>query len=952
MPQFDRVNGVFTTRFADGKSGARPNDKFKFKREGWKWNRLTKGWETDDIEKARPLAKYAVGAAKEHLDNANRLRKEAVDASWAEGTDAEFPAPAGLSYLPFQKAGIEYSIKRKRTLIADPPGLGKALVSDEIILTPSGWKPIGTLSVGDFVFGRNGKPTKVTGVYPQGTCDTYKVTFRDGAWVRCNLDHLWAVRDTNIRRKGKPFAVKPLKELLARGLKTSDGKNKWDIPLVSPVEFSQKSFLIPPYTMGVLLGDGSLSGTSPAISIAPHEFEIKARIEAEIHEGYRLHCGRTGNSCPQYTLSRPHCGPTESLYVKELDRLNLRVTGLYKHIPEEYLKGSIEQRVELLRGLMDSDGSAHKNRVTFHTSAKDLATGVQQLVWSLGGSAIIRAYERSGRKNCEYQVNVKLDGLCPFHLTRKAGQWKPSDRNGPRRFISDVSYIGQHEHVCISVDAEDHLYVTRDYTVTHNTIQAIGVHNTVHTKKVLIVCPASLKVNWKREFEKWDVHGLSVGIAQSVTKREPLFDEAGERFRDHNNRPMYRTWTEHAWPETDVVVVNYDMLDAFDEKIKDQSWDLLICDEAHLLKTKSAVRTLCVFGGFRPGSRKAGRKNKTYSEIEATRSLFLTGTPILSKPIELWMLVRACDPQGLGRRKEDFQFDFCGAYYIGDHLDDTGSSNSEELNRLMRERFMVRRDKRAVLKELPDKTREMIVLPQDRLEAPVKREKTRMEKALGAYEALLGLEDSDNDFRYIKAINDLSEKLGAALEAQDSEEPDWDRAVKSLEEPDQILFTEISLAREEVALAKVKMVVEHVHKLVESGEPIICFAYHKSVIKAIKEGLEKLGIRVGVITGDVPSHKRQAIVDAFQNGEYDVILGNILAMGVGFTLTRAQIVVFAELDWVPAMIEQAEDRAWRLGQKNAVLIQHLVVDGSIEARMAGTLLDKMGVIFATLDHRD
>lgn len=608
MASFDRLNGVFTTRFANGKSGVRPHEKFRFKRNGWKWSTVRKAWETADVEKARPLAQFAVGAAKEYLEHAERVREAAVEASWAEDTDTTFPAPDGLAYLPFQKAGIEYAAARPKTLIADPPGLGK-------------------------------------------------------------------------------------------------------------------------------------------------------------------------------------------------------------------------------------------------------------------------------------------------------------------------------------------------------TIQAIGVHNVVAAKKVIIICPASLKVNWKREWEKWDVHGRTVGIAQSVQKREPLFDEHGERLRDHNGKAMSRTWTEHEWPETNVVVINYDMLDTFDEQVKDIAWDLMICDEAHLLKTKSALRTLCVFGGFRRGSKKAGRPNKTYAAIEVKRSLFLTGTPILSKPVELWNLIRICDPKGLGANWEDFVFQYCGAYYDGNFLDTSGASNSEELNRLMRERFMVRRDKRAVLKELPDKTRELVMLPQDKLEAPLRREQTRMEKALSAYEGLLGLSDADSEFRYIKAIDALSEKLQDALNAQDSEDPDWDAAVKTLEEPDQILFTQISEAREEVALAKVGMVVDHVKKLVDAEEPVICFAYHKSVIKEIKDRLEKLGIRVGVITGAIPSHKRQQIVDDFQDGKYDVILGNILAMGVGFTLTRARFVVFAELDWVPAMIEQAEDRAWRIGQINAILVQHLVVDGSIESRMALALLDKMGVIHATLDSR-
>ena len=147
------------------------------------------------------------------------------------------------------------------------------------------------------------------------------------------------------------------------------------------------------------------------------------------------------------------------------------------------------------------------------------------------------------------------------------------------------------------------------------------------------------------------------------------------------------------------------------------------------------------------------------------------------------------------------------------------------------------------------------------------------------------------------------------------------------------------------------MVAEHVQKLYDAEEPVILFAYHKSVVAELQKRLEGMGMRVGIVTGSVAPNKRQKIVDDFQDGVYDVILGNIMAMGTGFTLTRASIVVFAELDWVPAQIEQAEDRAWRYGQKNAVLIQHLVVDGSIEARMAMALLDKMGIISAALDSR-
>lgn len=484
------------------------------------------------------------------------------------------------------------------------------------------------------------------------------------------------------------------------------------------------------------------------------------------------------------------------------------------------------------------------------------------------------------------------------------------------------------------------------------TIQAIGVHNATATKRILIVCPASLKVNWAREWRKWDVHGHTVGIAMSVLHSDPVFEEDGSRARNPDTGALiYNNWTDHDWPATDVVIVNYDMLLTFDKHIKAREWDLAVFDEAHMLKTATTIRTMCVFGGKKAAIKKDGKtvaKAIPLAPVRAKRHLYLTGTPILSKPVELWTLLQACDPRGLGKNWMDFVYEFCAAYDDEFGMKYDGASNLDKLNRLLRERFMVRRDKKSVLKDLPPKTRELILLPADKLEKPIKKEKSRIEKAFAAFEGMMGL-DSETDFRFIAQIDGLMDRIGSALSKQDGEEPDWNAAIRTLSEPDQIAFTELSEAREEVALAKVGLVTEHVKNLVDCGEPVILFAYHKSVIAELEKRLTKLGFRVGIVTGSVPPNKRQAVVDAFQNGDLDIIIGNILAMGVGFTLTRASFVVFAELDWVPAMIEQAEDRAWRHGQKNAVTIQHLVVDGSIEAHMITIILEKMLVIFDALD---
>jgi hypothetical protein len=142
-------------------------------------------------------------------------------------------------------------------------------------------------------------------------------------------------------------------------------------------------------------------------------------------------------------------------------------------------------------------------------------------------------------------------------------------------------------------------------------------------------------------------------------------------------------------------------------------------------------------------------------------------------------------------------------------------------------------------------------------------------------------------------------------------------------------------------------VVDH---LADLEHQVVVMAHHKDVVEGIKEGLEAAGKTVVTLTGDCNQAHRQASIDTFQAGDADIFIGTIGAAGVGITLTKASHVLFAELDWVPGNMSQAEDRCHRIGQENSVLIQHLVVDGSIDARMAQVLVDKQKVLDKALDN--
>jgi len=360
------------------------------------------------------------------------------------------------------------------------------------------------------------------------------------------------------------------------------------------------------------------------------------------------------------------------------------------------------------------------------------------------------------------------------------------------------------------------------------------------------------------------------------------------------------------------LIINYDILNAWRSSLDVIGpFDLLICDEIHQCKNPKAQRTKALFG------------DKEKPPIQAKRRVFLSGTPILNRPCELYTLVKALDPNGLGKSWSGYHVRYCAAVQTRFGWDVSGASHLDELQNRLRETFMVRRLKSDVLKELPAKTRQVVSLPvTPSMAALLKREGAAYDEWQEAQEA-------------IDALNEMGE--------------DYADDVRRLRVEMETAFTEMSALRHEVALAKVPAVLEQVTDTLEGGaSKLILFAHHLDVIDALMEGLA--AYNPVKVTGSMSGTQRQASVDAFQNdANCRVFVGNIRAAGVGLTLTAASLVAFAELDWVPGNLCQAEDRAHRIGQTDNVLVQHLVFDGSLDAIMAKTLISKQTVIDRALD---
>ncbi len=861
------------------------------------WHRIVeKSWATTDKAVASKLIRYATPEVRAMLESTANERTRNLELSRAAALDIQIPAPEGLDYLPYQRAGIAYATGKPGVLIGDDMGLGKAQPMHSKLLTPTGWITMAEAHVGMQVIGSTGQPCTITGVYPQGAKDIYRVTFTDGSTVDCCDDHLWAVNSATRKQRGTPYQVLPLKTI-KRDLADAAGNLKHYIPMVAPVEFTPQFLPVDPYLLGVLLGDGGISQTSVRISTKDEEIAQACYLLADHTTNLRHAQG-----C-DYVISG--IKGAKNPMVQHLKKLELMGTHSHtKFIPDIYKWSSIADRLAILQGLLDTDGYVQPGTCTIEyvTVSEQLAKDVQHIVQSLGGTFNYRQKKTTHR--VAYRGSVRLPaGLAPFRLIRKLNDHTPRTKYPVSRAIKSVDFIGQQEAQCIAVDAPDHLYVTDNFVVTHNTIQAIGYLN-VHPEinQVLIICPASLKLNWLRELTKWLVIPRTIAIADTKT----------------------------GVPETHIVITNYDVIHKIN--FEDFDWDLVICDEAHYLKNPSTLRSRALLGWTEVV--KDDETNKVINRIKhpginSARRMALTGTPIPNKPVEIYPILEWLDPDNWSNFMS-FAKRYCAAQQGTHGWDFSGNSHLDELQDKLRSTIMVRRRKADVLKELPPKRRSVVVLPSNGASSVVAKEIREYEQHQARLQELRAERD------LAKAAND---------------EPAYQAAVFKLRDAIAVSFSSMAKVRAEVAVAKAPKVAAHCLDILEGTDPdykLLVFAHHREVVKILVK--ELADYNPVSITGDTSMANRQAAVDALQTDpNCRVFVGNIQAAGVGLTLTASSHVVFAELDWVPAAVSQAEDRAHRIGQTNSVLIEHLVFDNSLDARMAKVIVRKQAVIDQALD---
>jgi len=327
------------------------------------------------------------------------------------------------------------------------------------VLTPSGWKPMGELKIGDEICGTNNTIQKVVGIYPKGKKEIYQIKFSDGRTVECCEDHLWTITDYANNKKTIPTKI--MKDDFYK-----HNRHKYYVQ-TTQVEFINKEKLkIDPYTLGVLLGDGSLSEKSDVeISVGLKEDYILDQLVLPENCKIRKRYYTENKHFIKATItgSQRKNRPVKShksiikLILKELNLLGKNSHS--KFIPKEYLYSSKENRQKLLNGLIDTDGSINKKGLfEFSTVSEQLCKDFVELCRGLGKT--VYCYKLNRKENSAY-------GKSPIYRVSELKGYKGGIK------ITDIRKTNQYtEMQCIKVSNPDNLYITDDYVVTHNTTTA------------------------------------------------------------------------------------------------------------------------------------------------------------------------------------------------------------------------------------------------------------------------------------------------------------------------------------------------------------------------------------------------------------------------------------------------------------------------------------------------
>lgn len=929
---------------------------------------------------------------------------------------------------PFQKEAVGLHLSTKiGYLQACQPGMGKGHPLTTKVLTPSGWTQVGDLVPGDAIFGSDGKPTEVTGVFPRGELDVFRVSFNDGTSVLVDGDHLWAVQTKDgLKRKStmdnesaqaiqlsvsqrremvdlirmgqtrhataKQFNVSPtvasywwkrfeeqgydgLRNVnseqykvkstreLSENLLTGTGIHKWRIPMTKPVEYdaSSESLLVPAYTLGVILGDGSIAHGVVKITSADEDLEglLNDDLDSNIVVTRYDYPERTTT----YALtSIPANAPNP--IAQGLRSYDLMGTHSHtKFIPEAYLRASLDDRIALFQGLLDSDGyfDTKRRHLQWGSVSERLADGMTELVQSFGGTVrrSIKSKTYSGPDGEKrlgkpyYWLAIALPNeITPFRLQRKIDGYVPR-RNKPVRIMTSIEPAGREEVRCISVAAENRLYITENHIVTHNTVVQLTAMRerakVIENYRGLVVVESNLPQQWKEEQEKWFPEARSVLIASAVTNKDALaaLEEALAV-----EGPVVIIMTGHNLLS---ILKEQQKREADTERYSAMSMAELVTEFAHQKKAPQSIakmildtywNDLCSDESttIRTGNSKQNDALWILRQ-NAEVATALTGTPINTSIDDVARLLA-----WVRNDKNLFSNKLSTLYDPTDP--ESAAAMFQSLGPIIFRRDTSEEESMPdvadpiVFSITPKPAERALVVAAER---ELRRCYSELVTALGNLEGTAGVDEEE--LAATKAA--LAEARGAWLGGTQLARMASSDAATLLDSDSVGAALLISQGLVDNAVnagsSKQEKLIEDLLPRIQRGQQALVFTEFSSVATRLVDALEENGIRAREFTGRNP-RTRDAGRVAFQNGEVDVLV--LTRAGTrGLTLHKASVLYHYDLPWTVERIIQRTGRGVRIGSENALVESiYLILEGTVEQRMAEHLVALSVASSLVLDH--
>lgn len=850
---------------------------------------------------------------------------------------------SGRKLFPHQEDAVKFLVTNKKSILADSMGLGKAQPVDTLIPTPDGFRRMGNLEIGDFVFSSDGKKHKVLGVYPQGEQRTLKIRFKDDTETVVSENHLCIIR--NVYEKGSEWEVVEAIDIFENGWLYQTGKTSnytqpcYEIPITKPVEFNEKEHYIHPYIIGLYIGDPCGDAVMDSISLPVKNKEVgrtKDYVNSILKDGYTLETKKWLDVKKRYRVIDVSDESTEeyenNLFYKEIDRLGLNTIRDFRVIPEEYIIDSADNRLSLLRGIMDANGRFGRMGLTFQfrTHNETLATQFIELVRSLGGYGEVRKryykpprYFNNWRLEFKCIFNLKIN---PFLMSSKAKTFdeKPEYYSGYKRLIKNISTSGVRECVCIKVDSDDSSYLTNDYIVTHNTTSSIVASLAGNFKNILVITKANLKTQWKREISlyedadnieivkgsKWTPGKKFTVINYDIISNfyEVPMEIEYQKTKNENGKMVYildgegnkiPEWVkDKKTGELVPKMVKSRKKSLIKESLENSplyldDYDCVIIDECHLLSNNKSIRYRTISDFLSKSNPKA--------------IYLITGTPITKDTSKLYNVLKLIN-HPITYDYEYYMKQFCGARKFKrngkEFLIPQESTNLEELRKKIQNSYI-----RRVFSDLPN-------MP----------EKTIYEKEFDL--------DAKQQAQYEKLWDEY-------MSAQNNIDPN-----NKSDEYRQLI--EGGIVRKYLAMEMIPNTIELIDSVIDGGEKIVVMTNYIDELNAFKKYYkDKCVVYDGSNT--VTAKKKDKAVRAFiEDPNVMVFVGNIASASVGLNLDVASKLVFNSYSWTYSDNSQAEDRIYRVSQKNHCQVTYMLWTDSISFDMYNTVMKKKMVAEAVI----